>query len=70
MINENFVEWIYYIFSSKNFLKKYDWKNVFIFIFFLIEDFSIKNYILKKFTFSEKLLIVLIAIIIIVLHNR
>ena len=29
---------------------------MFLYLFFSVEDFSIKNYILKKFIFSEKLL--------------
>lgn len=44
-------------------------KKMFLYLFLLVEDFSIKNYILKKIIFLEKLLIISIAIIIIVLNN-
>lgn len=44
-------------------------EKMFLYLFLLVEDFSIKNYILKKIIFLEKLLIISIAIIIIVLNN-
>lgn len=44
-------------------------EKMFLYLFLLVEDFSIKNYILKKIIFLEKLLIISITIIIIVLNN-